>query len=168
MGKGHTCVAVEYRFHNGHNFGIDVDLFGEEDMEMQIKTLLRHYRQYHDRQTPTREDRNEDLVYTQKMGRLARTTLSSMFHGRISSSDDWLSKDSPGTPTAVSILCGWAREVMTTLETRATASTPEECAGILDKLTTETTSTHGIGVWPYIRKVRLLALSLPYAPGSKR
>jgi hypothetical protein len=152
-GAACTCVVTEYHYHDSVLYAVEVDLFTMEEIESQLRDMIRSYRAFHQRDD---ELESEEYEVLESQADLARDTFKAMFRDRLDG-DRFLTDEAEDT--AVQTLVSWARQLYpSTLGGRQTKNTLAECSSSLMQLTSEHVSNQTPSVWPYIRKIR-------YVPG---
>ena len=149
-GAACTCVVTEYRYHAAQNFSIGVQPFTAEELKAQFTEMVSSYRHnYFD--SPDMETA-EERRYWEDRSKVALDTLRAMFRGRIT--EEVLRSQGQSEQQIVATLLDWARELGPGTDAAThVADSPEACAEMLARLTSERVTSGGAAEWPYIQKI---------------
>ncbi|KAK5988118.1 hypothetical protein PT974_12258 [Cladobotryum mycophilum] len=151
-GAACTCVVTEYHYHAADNFAVEVETFSIEDINTQIKELLRSFRHYHLQQNDLDAGEREDF---EQRANVARDTFRAMFGPRLNG-DQFLLLESESV--VLDSVLSWVREVFpSTVSGRHVNSSLAECSDRLMRLTSEVSGNSQPSVWPFIRKIKVFS-----------
>ncbi|KAK0617536.1 hypothetical protein B0T14DRAFT_435213 [Immersiella caudata] len=147
-GTACTCVVTEYRYHSAESFRIDVDLFDEAELTIQVTNMLEDYRHFFLHSSEMEND--EERKHWKDRADLACDTFQAMFRGRFSAA--FLQSQQP-QEQLVATLFAWMRDMRPRgLDNPLLSCTLVECSNSLMSLTSEVDSS-GPAAWPYIKKI---------------
>jgi hypothetical protein len=143
-------VVTEFRYHDQDDFVIQVDMFSDNELFDQVRSLVKAYRSFHH---PDGDFESEDQrQVAQNMAQVAADTFTAMFRGHLDDFDVLIGEPEPIVMSKLLSLIGECRP--NNLERRRTLSTFDSCRNLLGRLTSESPTTEGPAAWPYIHKVR--------------
>ncbi|KAM0324397.1 hypothetical protein ACHAQA_008179 [Verticillium albo-atrum] len=148
-GAACTCAATEYHYHDRNDFRVEVILFSQDDIDNQVRDLLRAYRQFH----RSRSSTAEQPANLEEEARIATDTFKSMFRGQLRDLSCLHEESEEDAQQRLHRLSTQARP--THLERPFTCDTLDECSQLLENLSSERLAAQEPAVWPYIKKIRV-------------
>lgn len=116
---------------------------------MQLKDLLRDYRQFHLNGDEMDEADRRDM---EERAKVARDTFRAMFRGRLENEGFLVSK---GKSSVLRTLTRWAEEERpSAISTRQSGLSATSCSTTLMKLSSEPPGRKEPATWPYIRNTK--------------
>lgn len=144
-----TCVVTEFHFHADKELAITVEKFSEEELMLQLQSLLRDYRAFYLNRDSHDSHGAGDV---EERVKLAKDTFQAMFH------DSFVHKDTliEGTEQmAVSTLKSWMRDFGgSAVEERHLGLSRDECSSKLMRFASST-SMGGATSYPWIKKIKV-------------
>jgi hypothetical protein len=150
-GAACTCVVTEYYYHSRADFVIDVDLFTHEELRQQLRDLVHSYRRnhFHAREMEFENERRDWA----KRAQLAEDTFRAMFTDRFTTA---LLRSAESDDNIVEAYLNWAMDSRHNYNVyrHTVTDSMEECSSLLMRLTSARGDAEGLGVWPYVKKIR--------------
>lgn len=174
-GTACTCVVTEFRHvdedHTGP-FTVEAQFMTSEEMKELLNELLTMFRQFHVNRFFRDLQSQEEQQKCRGEAVRAWETFESLFNNQPALTMGHLSKDYDGAHSAIlAQLERWASAGLAlrpggldALGYSAIAGDIEECRDILDGLTASNIGNGKPAIWPFIKLIRLVKLSLERTP----
>lgn len=159
-GAACTCVVTEYHYHADDFLTIDVEWFTADELRSQLSDLLEDFRHFHLREDEIDADSYEDC---KTRAELARDTFQAMFRGKLTGEAFLLEDGSESQAQILATLMSWADEAgSSNMQYQTQHQSQQACSDALMTLTSEVPSQTAAptpATWPYIKKIKLVAVN---------
>ncbi|KAI0015649.1 hypothetical protein F4780DRAFT_62768 [Xylariomycetidae sp. FL0641] len=150
-GAACTCVVTEYHYRDAEDFLVKVDLFTFDEITDQLTHLLRSYRHFHHHRDSILDQ--EERRDAEKRANIALGTFRALFP---SPNVDERCLVDPEEHAVIQMLKIWVeRSGLLSMNPAESRQTLEECATLLEELTSEPAQKRGSSAWPFIKKIQV-------------
>jgi hypothetical protein len=151
-----TCVITEYHYHDATTFKIKIDAFNGQELKTQIRDLVAKYRTYH-RDGDKLDEPEQELC--KKHAQVAEDTLTAMFGSKLQDLT-WL-RNETNVERVNEQLITWATEYLASQNLGdQVLESAKKCSEQLHRLTSDKPSINGPALWPFIRGVKYVSISM--------